>query len=100
MNLEKNTIKNVGLDAAASVPAEGDGRYINSLGSGVGKTTTQPATQAKYLFAENRTSDKQIISADIYKKNCTCPGASKDIHHATCTANLPRNAVIGNGDCT
>ena len=96
MNLEKKTKKTSGLDAAAGVPTEGDGQYIKSLGSGVGKTTSKPATQAKYLFAENRTSDKQIISADVYQKNCTCPGASKDIHHAPCTANLPPDAVIGN----
>lgn len=87
-----------GLSNSTSINIEADATYNNRLNSGVGKTPTQPATQATYLVAENMTKEKDIIHVGTYNKLCTCPRNDQGVkqHHSTCTANLPEDAIIGN----
>lgn len=75
---------------------EADATYNNPIGSGLGKTPTQPATSVTYLAREQLTSQGQIICADHYQKICSCPKAIDNVHLLSCSANLPRDAVISN----
>jgi len=77
------------------ITVEADGTYNNALYSGVGKTATQPATQATYLVSENVSAHKYVLHVGTYNKLCrACP----DGQHggANCTQTVAENSVIGN----
>lgn len=53
---------------------QADATYNNKLSSGVGKTPTQPATQATHLTIENNSPNKFIVHVGTYNKLCrSCP---------------------------
>jgi len=93
-----NSLK--GLDPETPILIEGDAQYNNRLGSGVGKTPFQPATQAVNTVCENVTSEKKIISVSILNKLCKkCGGYTvKNAKNHTCincTANIAIDTSIG-----
>lgn len=88
-----------GFDKSHPISVSGDARYNNRLESGTGKTPFQPATQSIYTLTENETPAKEIIHLNIdnmlcpigRRLNAVCPN-----HNGKCSANIPRNVVIGN----
>ena len=87
----------IGRSPDHPIPAEADATYNNKIYSGVGVTPFQAGTQATMLVAENLTPNKKIIAAKTYSKLCSCRRPTADSpHSASCTANLPRDASIGN----
>lgn len=87
----------IGRSPDHPIPAEADATYNNKIYSGIGITPFQAGTQATMIVAENLTPKKKIIAAKTYSKICSCvrPDAESP-HSESCTANLPRDASIGN----
>jgi hypothetical protein len=94
----QNLNKKRGLANEKLINIEADATYNNRLCSGLGKTPSQPATQATYVIAENVTAKKDIVHVGTYNKLCKCtkPKQGQIEHGKACTANLVHTAIIGN----
>lgn len=87
-----------GFDASHPTSVSGDGRYNNRLDSSVGHKLGQAGTQSVYCISENETKSNDIISVNIDNKICvtgTRLNAKCPDHPGTCTANIDKDAVIG-----